>query len=162
MSKLESFYWNKLCSKSFFFELEQFFYFCFVLVVQRAALITSSTYDYCVVRQKEFSRKVEMSKVESLYLTKPSNKSFSFQLQEFFYFCFVVVVEGVVLITSSIYNCCVVRQKEFSRKVEMSKVESFYWNKLNNESFSFESEQFLICILFQLFRGVALITSSKS
>ena len=126
------------------------------------ALITFSIFHCCVVKQKEFSRKVEMSKVESLYLNKPSNKSFSFQLQEFFYFCFVVVVEGVVLITSSIYNCCVVRQKEFSRKVEMSKVESFYWNKLNNESFSFESEQFLICILFQLFRGVALITSSKS
>ena len=49
---------------------------------------------------------------------------------------------GVALITFSIYHCCVVRQKEFSRKVEMSKVESFYWNKLSDKSFSFESEQF--------------------
>ena len=43
---------------------------------------------------------------------------------------------------SSIYHCCVVRRKEFSRKVEMSKVESFYWNKLSRKSFFFESEQF--------------------
>ena len=35
MSKVESFYWNKLSSKSFSFESEQFFYLCFVLVVQR-------------------------------------------------------------------------------------------------------------------------------
>ena len=63
MSKVESFYWNKLSSKSCSFESEQFFCLCFVLVVQGAALITSSMYQYCVVRQKEFSRKVEMSKV---------------------------------------------------------------------------------------------------
>ena len=35
----------------------------------------------------------------------------------------------------------------------MSKVESFYWNKLGNKSFSFESGKFLICLLFQHFRG---------
>ena len=35
----------------------------------------------------------------------------------------------------------------------MRKVESFYWNKLSNKSFSLESEQFLICILFYQFRG---------
>ena len=34
MSKGESCYWNKLSSKSFSFELEQFFYSRFVLVVQ--------------------------------------------------------------------------------------------------------------------------------
>ena len=34
MSKVESFYWNKLSSKSCSFESEQFFDFCFVLVVQ--------------------------------------------------------------------------------------------------------------------------------
>ena len=33
MSKVESFYWNKLSSKSFSFESEQFFDLCFVLVV---------------------------------------------------------------------------------------------------------------------------------
>ena len=68
MSKVESFYWNKRSSKSCSFELEQFFYLCFVLVVQGGgggAPITSSIYDYCVVRQKEFSRKAGMSKVES-------------------------------------------------------------------------------------------------
>ena len=34
MSKVESFYWNKLSNKSFSFESEQFFYLCFVLAVQ--------------------------------------------------------------------------------------------------------------------------------
>ena len=34
MCKVESFYLNKLSSKSFSFELEQFFDLCFVLVVQ--------------------------------------------------------------------------------------------------------------------------------
>ena len=31
---VESYYWNKLSSKSFFFESEQFFDLCFVLAVQ--------------------------------------------------------------------------------------------------------------------------------
>ena len=34
MSKVESFYWNRLTSKRFYFESEQFFDLCFVLVVQ--------------------------------------------------------------------------------------------------------------------------------
>ena len=34
MSKVESFYWNKLSSNSCYFESEQFFYLCFVLSVQ--------------------------------------------------------------------------------------------------------------------------------
>ena len=34
MSKVEYFYWNKLCSKSSSFESEQIFDLCFVLVVQ--------------------------------------------------------------------------------------------------------------------------------
>ena len=34
MSKVESFYWNKLSSKSCSFESKQFFDLCFVLVVQ--------------------------------------------------------------------------------------------------------------------------------
>ena len=87
MSKVESFYWNKLSSKSCSFESEQFFDLCFVLAVQGATLITSSIYDYCVVRQKEFSRKVGMSKVESLYWNKLSSESFSFELEEFFLIC---------------------------------------------------------------------------
>ena len=58
MSKVESFCWNKLSSKTCPFESEQFFDSCFVLAVQRAAHITSSIYHYCVLRQKEFSRKI--------------------------------------------------------------------------------------------------------
>ena len=77
MSKLESFYWNKLSSKSFSFESEQFFYLYFVLVVQGAALITSSIYHYCAVEEKEFSRKIDMSKVESFYWNKVTNESLS-------------------------------------------------------------------------------------
>ena len=89
-----------------------------------------------------------MSKVDSFHWNKMSNKSFSFESEQCFDLCFALAVQGVALITSSIYHCCVVRQKEFSRKVEMRKVESFYWNKLSNKSFSFESEQFFICVLF--------------
>ena len=45
MSKVESFYRNKLSNKSFSFESEQFFDLCFVQAVQgRAALITSCIY----------------------------------------------------------------------------------------------------------------------
>ena len=50
--------------------------------------------------------------------------------------------EGAALITSCIFDYCVVREKEFSRKAGMSKVETFYWNKLSSKSFSLESEQF--------------------
>ena len=89
-----------------------------------------------------------MSKVESFCWNKLSSRSFSFESEQFSDFCFVLVVQGAPLITSSIYNYCVVRQKEFSRKLEMSKVESFYSNKLSSKSFFFELEQFLICVLF--------------
>ena len=41
----------------------------------------------------------------------------------------------------------------------MSKVESFYWNKLSSKSFSFESEQFLDLLVLAV-QGAALITSS--
>ena len=34
MSKVESFYWNKLISKSFSFESEEVFDLCFILAVQ--------------------------------------------------------------------------------------------------------------------------------
>ena len=141
MSKVESFYWNKLSSKRFSFELEQLFDLHSVLLFMGgAALITSSIYYYCFVREKEFSRKVEMSKFESFYCNKLSRKSFSFESEEFFDLCFVLAVHGAALITSSVYHYCVVRQNEFSRKVEMSKVESFLWNKITNKSFSFELE----------------------
>ena len=97
MSKVESFYWKKLSNKSLPFELEQFFYLCFVLyaAVQGLALITCGIYHCCVVRQKEFSRKVEMSKVESFYFKKLSSKSFSFELEQLFDLCFASAVHPV-------------------------------------------------------------------
>ena len=70
MSKVESFYWNKLSNKSFSFESEQFFYLWFVLAVQGVALITSSIYHCCVL-----------------------------------------AFQGVALITSSIYHCYVAKTK---------------------------------------------------
>ena len=89
-----------------------------------------------------------MSKVESFYLKKLSNKSLSFELEQSFYLCFVLAVQGLALITCSVYHCCVVRQKDFSRRVEMEKVESSYWKKLSSKSFSFESQQFFdLCII---------------
>ena len=154
MSKVESFYCNKLSSKSFSFYRSRFFIcFCFSCS-WGAALITSSIYDYCVIRQKEFSRKVEMRKVESFYWNKLSSKSLSFELEQFFYLCFVLAVHGFALISSNIYDYCVIRQKEFSRKVEMSKVESLYWNKLSSKSFSFELEQlFDLCFVLTVHWG---------
>ena len=89
-----------------------------------------------------------MSKVESFQWNKLSNKNFSFESEQFFFCVLFQLFSGVALITLSICHCCVVRQKEFSRKVEISKVESFYWNKLSNKSFSFASEQFFyLCFL---------------
>ena len=93
MSEVESFYWNKLSSKSFFFESEQFFDLCLFQLFKRAALIMSSIYHCCVIRQKEFSRKVEMSKVESFYWNKLSSQSFSFESEQFFDLCFVLAVQ---------------------------------------------------------------------
>ena len=45
------------------------------------------------------------------------------------------------------------RQKEFSRKVEMSKVESFQWNDISNDSSCFELEQFFTVLLFSYAGG---------
>ena len=146
MSKVESFYWNKLRNTSFSFESEQFLICVLFQLFSGVAMITSSIYHCCVVRQKEFSRTVEMSKVESFYWNKLSNKSFSFESEQFLICVLFQLFSGVAMIKSSIYHCCVVRQKEFSRTVEMSKVESFYWNKLSNKSFSFESEQFFLFV----------------
>ena len=36
MRKVKYFYWNKLSNRSFSFELEQFFDFCFVLAAQES------------------------------------------------------------------------------------------------------------------------------
>ena len=125
MIKVESFYWNKLRNKSFF-ESDEFFYLCFVLAVQGGTLITSSIYHCCVVRQKEVSRKIEMSKVEYFYWNKFSNKSFSFELEQVFDLCFVLAVQGCCTDNIQYISWLCFRQKEFSKKVKMSKVESFY------------------------------------
>ena len=61
---------------------------------RRAAPITSSIYHWSVIRQKEFSRKVEMSRVESFYWNKLSSKSCSFESEQFFDLCFVLAVQG--------------------------------------------------------------------
>ena len=68
-------------------------------------------------------------------------KAVLFNQRSFLICALFQLFRGVALITSSIHHCCAVRQKEFSRKVEMSKVEFFYWNRLSNNSFSFESDQ---------------------
>ena len=94
-----------------------------------------------------------MSEVESFYWNKHRSKSFFFEFEQFPICVLFWLFKRAALITSSIYHCCVVRQKEFSRKIEMSKVESFYWNKLSSESFSSESEQFF-CVLFWQFGGL--------
>ena len=57
--------------------------------------MTSSIYHYCVVRQKEFSRKVGMSKVESFSGNKVNSKSFSFELVQFFDLCSILAVQGL-------------------------------------------------------------------
>ena len=92
-----------------------------------------------------------MSKVESFYWKKLSSKSFSFESDQFFDFCFVLAVhEGS---TDNIQYipllCCKTKGMFQESKVEMSKVESLYWNELSFKSFSFELEQFFnLCVLF--------------
>ena len=61
---------------------------------------------------------------------------------------------GAALIISTIYHWSVIRQKKFSRKIEMSKVEYFYWNKLSSKSCSFELEQFFdLCFVLTVQEG---------
>ena len=76
--------------------------------------------------------------------------------------CFVLAVQGAALITSCIYHNCVIREKEFSRKVGTSKVESFYWNKVSNESWSVESEQFFDLCFVWLPSGAFTLTQDES
>ena len=59
-----------------------------------AALITSCIYHFCVITEKEFSRKVGLSKVESFCWNKLSSKSCPFELKQFFDLCFVLAVQG--------------------------------------------------------------------
>ena len=100
MSKFESFYWNKISSKSCFLNQSSFMICVLFLLFGvgggggGAELITSCIYDYCVIRLKEFSRKFGMSKVESIYWNKLSCKSCSFESEQVFDLCFVLVVQG--------------------------------------------------------------------
>ena len=92
MSKVESFTGINSALKAFLLNWSSFLICVLFYLSRGAALTTSSIYHYCVVRQKEFSRKVEMSKVESFYCSKLSTESFSFELEQFFYSCFVSAV----------------------------------------------------------------------
>ena len=79
-----------------------------------------------------------MSKVEAFTGINSVVKA-SFPNKNSLFICVLFwLLRGTPLITSSIYDYCVRKQKEFSRKVEMCKVETFYWNKLSSKSFSFE------------------------
>ena len=72
-----------------------------------------------------------------------------FELKQFFHCPSVFPIQrGSLEKTDYIKSLLYCKTKGISRKVEMSKVECFYWNKLSNKSFSFESEQFFICVLF--------------
>ena len=85
-------------------------------------------------------------------------KAFLFNQRNFLICVLFQLFRGVALITLSIHNCCAVRQKEFSRKVEMSKLESFTGIDSAVKVYLLNQSSFLICVLFQLFRGVAYIT----
>ena len=67
--------------------------------------------------------------------------------------CSVLAVQGVALITFSINDYSIMRQKEFSRKIVNAKVKSFSWNEFNSDSSWFESEQVFTVLLFFPFRS---------
>ena len=95
MSKVELFTGINSSLKAVFLNFSIFLFVSCFSCSGLAALITPSIYHYCVIRQKEFFRKVEMRKVQSFYLNKLSSKSFSFELVQFFDLCFVsAVCEG--------------------------------------------------------------------
>ena len=93
-----------------------------------------------------------MSKVESFHGMSSVVTALLLDQSSFsFVSCFSSL--GVALITFSINHHCIMRQKEFSRKVEMSKVESFQWNDVSNDSSCFELEQFFTVLLFSYAGG---------
>ena len=104
MRKVESFLWNNLSNKSSSFESE---YFLFLFCCSCSGGCTDKIQYIpllCCKTKMEFSRKVEMRKVESFYWNKLSNKSFSFESELFFDFCFVFAVQGFAVTTSNIYH----------------------------------------------------------
>ena len=92
MSKVELFTGINSSLKAVLLNLSIFLFVSCFSCSGLAALITPSIYHYCVIRQKEFFRKVEMSKVESFYWNKHSNKSFSLKMEQFVDLCFVLAV----------------------------------------------------------------------
>ena len=117
MSKVESFYWNKLSKKIFSFQSGQF---------RKVALITFSIKHCCIIGQREFSRKTEDSKIKYLSWNKFSSDNSCFELNKFFLLCLHFAHSGGSLKRPNIYCSCVVRQKEFSKEVEINKVKSFH------------------------------------
>ena len=85
-----------------------------------------------------------------------------FRIRAVFYCPSVFPIQGSSLKKTEYNHCCIVRQKELSIKVEMSKVESFYWNKLSKKNFSFKSEQFFYLCFASAVQGVALMTFSTN
>ena len=123
-------------------------------MVQGVALITFSINHYCKARQKEFSKKVEISKVESFSWNEFSSDSSCFESEQFLICVLFWQFRGggLTLMTVSINYCCIIRQKEFSRQTENSKSEFFSSSKFSSDSSCFESEQFFT--FFFPLRGV--------
>ena len=88
-----------------------------------------------------------------MFGTNSAIKAFLFNRSSFFDLCFVSAVQVVALITFSIKHCCIVGQKEFSRKTEDRKLQSFSWNEFTSDNSCFESEQFFYSTLFGRFLG---------
>ena len=95
----------------------------------------------CIIRQKEFSRETEKSKSESFHGMNLAVIALVLN-QSSFLLCFCFSHSGGPLKKIGYKSCCMVRQKEFPRKVEMSKVQNFYWNRLSNKSFSLNQSSF--------------------
>ena len=79
-----------------------------------------------------------MSKVEFFTGIKSAVRAVFLNQSNFMSCVLFLLLWGAELITSCIYDYCVIRLKEFSMKFEMSKVELIYWNKLSSKSCSFE------------------------
>ena len=94
---------------------------------------------------------------------KFSNKSFSFESKQFFLFVFCFSSSGgVALIAFSINHCSIVRQKEFSRKTEDTKIKSFSWNEFSSDNSCFESEQFFKFYIVWLLSGAFTLRQDES
>ena len=96
-------------------------------------------------KTEEFSRKVEMSKVESFTEINSAIKAFLLNWSSFSICVLFHQFRGAALITFSIKHCCIVGQKKLSRRTEDSKIKSFSWNEFTSGNSCFESKQFFYC-----------------